>query len=141
MIKFKIKIPNLDKFNKISDETYEKILMKSMFKMEELAVDKAPVSDGYLRLNITLFPQVLSKQYMLISKASYSVAMEYGTRPYYAPIKPLKEWAAKKLGDEELGWAVRAKIAKFGVTAHPFMRPAFYQVSDYWVQEFAKNTK
>lgn len=38
----------------------------------------------------------------------------YGTRPHWAPIEPLKEWARWKLGDEKLGYAVQRSIAYYG---------------------------
>lgn len=38
----------------------------------------------------------------------------YGTKPHWAPIEPLKEWARWKLGDEKLGYAVQKSIAKYG---------------------------
>gem|GEM_PF-1679022 len=138
MIKFKVNLKNLDKGKRLTKDKIKKILMKSMFKMEELSVDKAPVDQSYLRQNITLFPQILAAKYYLVSKALYSAAMEYGTRPYYAPIKPLAEWAKRKLGDESLAYAIQAKIAREGITAQPFMRPSFHEVSTYWVYEFAK---
>lgn len=38
----------------------------------------------------------------------------YGTRPHWAPIGPLKEWAKWKLGDENLAYAVQWSIKRFG---------------------------
>lgn len=137
MISFSIKPPDMNSFKELSDEKLKKVLMKSMFKMEEVAINAAPSNDGELRNKITLFPQILSDRYVLTSNAPYSAAMEYGTRPFYAPIAPLKKWAVKKLGDEDAAYAVRAKIAKFGVKAHPFMRPSLFQVKSYWIFVFA----
>ena len=136
MISFDFKV-KINDFEEKSVEKCQKVLMKSMFKMEELAVRFAPVNESELVNNITLFPQILSNNYVLTSKSSHSAPMEFGTRPFYAKIKPLKKWASKKLGDENAAYAVRAKIAKVGIKAHPFMRPAFYQVSSYWLNYFA----
>lgn len=116
----------------------KKVLMKSMFKMEELAIDGAPFDRGGLREKISLFPQILAHRYILESRAPYSAVMEYGSRPFYAPIEPLKDWARRKLGDESAAYAVRAKIAKEGITASPFMRPAFYSVRDYYLRQYMK---
>jgi len=111
-------------------------LMKCMFKMQELAVDYAPVDSSDLWKNISLFPEILASKYVLTSKMPYSEAIEYGTRPFYAPIEPLKEWAGRKLGDENAGYAVRNKIAKVGIKAQPFMRPAYYEVLWFWFGYF-----
>lgn len=122
---------------KLSEEKLTRVLMKSMFKMEELAVHFAPVDTSELVQKITLFPQILAKVYILSSKAKQSEAMEYGTRPFYAPIEPLKKWAGRKLGDESIGYAIQKKIAKVGITAQPFMRPSLFQVKTFWLPKFA----
>ena len=52
MIKFKVNLKGLDKGRRLTIDKIKKILMKSMFKMEELAIDKAPFDTGFLRQNI-----------------------------------------------------------------------------------------
>lgn len=136
MFKFNIKASGFEKGQEDTKKRYQRILMKSMFKMEEIAIFNAPIDRGSLRQEISLFPQILADKYILESRAPYSAAMEYGTRPFYAPIKPLAEWAKRKLGDPDLGYAVQAKIAKFGITAQPFMRPALYEVKSYWLPAY-----
>lgn len=136
MLKFNLSLKGLDKGQKLTEEQARRILMKCMFKMEELAIKNAPVNQGTLRMQISIFPQILSNKYILTSWAKYSEAMEYGTRPYWAPIAPLKEWAEQKLGDENIGYAVQAKIAKYGIRAHPYMRPSLIEVQQYWLQKY-----
>jgi len=138
MIKFNIKVSGTDKGKEEVINKARKVLMKSMFKMEELAIDYAPFDQGYLRENITVFPQILSSNYVLNSNASYSAAMEYGSRPFYAPIEPLKEWAKRKIGDENVGYAVQAKIAKFGVKSSPFFRPSLAIVKSHFLPQYIK---
>ena len=127
---------NLSEAKSIVQKKMQTILMKSMFKMEELAIDKAPFDIGELREKITLFPELLSNEYILTSKAHHSEAMEYGTKPYWVPIKPLKEWAGRKLGDPNIGYAVQQSIAKKGIRAQPFMRPSLFEVKNYWLPIF-----
>jgi len=138
MIKFNVKVSGTEKGKKKTIDKSKLALMKCMFKMEELAIDYAPFDTGYLKARITLFPQILSGHYVLTSHASYSAAMEWGTRPFYAPIQPLKEWARRQLGDEKLGYAVQAKIAKFGVRAHPFMRVSLNLVRSFYLPIYMK---
>lgn len=123
----------LDKGEKLTKDRLRRVLKRAMTTMEELAINNAPFDRGNLSLNISLFPQVLSNNYVLTSNMPYSEAIEYGTRPFYAPIDPLKGWASRKLGNENLGYAIQKKIAKYGITAQPFMRPALYQVRDFWL--------
>lgn len=140
MLKFDLKIDS-SALEKSRDDIIEKakiVLRSSMMKMEELAVQFAPTDRGILRTHISLFPQLLADTYTLTSSAPYSAVMEYGSRPFYAPIKPLKEWAKRQIGDENAGYAVRAKIAKYGIMMHPFMRPALFEVEHFWLPEYRK---
>ena len=127
---------------KLDTRTYkqrmQRALRRSMMKMQALAVRRAPFHIGHLRQRIDLFPQLLADEYYLVSRAPYSAAMEYGTRPFFAPIAPLKEWARLKFGDESIGGAVWAKIAREGITPHPFMRPALYEVRQFWRPKYIK---
>lgn len=47
--------------------------------------------------------------------------VQRGTRPHWAPIKPLKAWAKRKLGDAQLGYAVQHKIAREGTDPQDFL--------------------
>ena len=93
----------------------------------------APSNDGNLRSKITI-NDLGEGKYEIVSNVNYSAAMEYGTKPFTAPIAPLKEWAKKKFGNEEIGWAVWQKIRKEGITSHPYMTPA----RDYAKKELIK---
>lgn len=138
MLKLDIRIKNFEEGKQITVQKLQRILQRSMYKMEELAIRNAPHDKGEIRQKISVTPSGLSNKYLLVSAANHSEAIEYGTRPFYAPIKPLIEWSKRHGGDENMGYAVRAKIAKYGITAHPFVRPAFYQVRDFWMPIFAK---
>ena len=48
--------------------------------------------------------------------ASHSIFVRTGTRPHWAPIGPLKRWAAAKLGDEQLAYPVQWSIKEFGTS-------------------------
>ena len=121
-------------------ERLKLILKKSMFKMEELAVKNAPFDQGELRNKISVEPKGLSDRYVLTSKANHSEDMEYGSEPFYADIDDLIGWARRKGKDEGFAYAVQEKIAKVGVRAQPFLRPAFSQVKDYWLPLFMRET-
>lgn len=55
--------------------------------------------------------------------ADYSLFVEKGTAPHWAPIEPLQGWARRVLGDESAAWAVQRKIASEGTDAQPFVEP------------------
>ena len=50
--------------------------------------------------------------------AKHAVFVRFGTKPHWAPIAPLKRWAAWKLGDEKAAYAVQRSIAKFGTSRY-----------------------
>ncbi len=138
MPKLKMTLTGLDKGQRLTHEKMQHILMRSMFKMEQLAIEKAPVDQGELRGNISLFPQILADKYVLTSGAEHSVIMEDGSEPFFAPIEPLKGWAKRKFGDESIGYAVRHKISIEGVKAQPFFRPSLHEVQVIWYPDIAK---
>jgi hypothetical protein len=138
MFKFNIKLTGLEKGKEDAKAKSQKVLMLCMMKMEELAIKYAPVDQGFLRLNISLFPQILSNNYVLTSNADYSAAIEYGSRPHWAPIDPLKDWAKRKIGDESVAYAIQANIAEYGIKAHPYFRPALNEVLNFWYDFYSK---
>jgi len=62
------------------------------------------------------------------SQAPYAQAVDEGSRPHWAPIAPLKRWAARKLGDERIGYAIRWAIARRGTKPTRFMSNAIRSV-------------
>jgi hypothetical protein len=66
-------------------------------------------------------------------QANHAAPMEFGTQPYYPPIKPLVEWAKRVAGDPGLGYAVQQKIAEEGIDAQPYMQPSTEAVRN-WLQ-------
>ena len=48
--------------------------------------------------------------------AAHRMYVRMGTRPHWAPIGPLKRWAAVKLGDEKAAYKVQHGIAKRGTS-------------------------
>lgn len=58
-----------------------------------------------------------------VSTREYVAHVEWGTRPHWPPLAPLKLWAARKFGDENIGRLVQFKIARKGTQgAHMFQR-------------------
>lgn len=135
-MKIKFNIDSSIKKEEVLDKA-KKVLFDCMLKMQELAIMKAPVDQGILAGSIHLYPMTPGfKEYLLWARSSYSRAVEFGTSPHFVPIEPLKGWAARKLGDQSLAWAVRAKIAKVGTDAHPFFRPAMDEVKNVWLPRY-----
>ena len=117
----------------------KKVLYLAMNKMMNLAVAYAPVDTGMLKNSITLTPSKPgSDVYDLTDGVDYGIHVEYGTKPHFVPIAPLKLWAKRKFGEESIGYAIRAVISKRGMQEHPFFRPALHEVKIVWLPAYEK---
>ncbi len=139
-----MKLTGLDKGERLTKDKAKHILFKSMFKMEELAIGKAPFDTGHLRQNITLFPQILAEKYVLTSGAEYSEDLEFGNSPRVVKFDDILEWIKRKgiRNDDSSAWAfaayVKKKIKEEGVNAQPFFRVALSETKEIWYPQFAK---
>jgi hypothetical protein len=55
---------------------------------------------------------------LIYPTAPHRMFIRMGTRPHWAPAGPLRAWAAVKLGDAKLGYAVQRSIAKEGTSMY-----------------------
>lgn len=66
---------------------------------------------------------------IVISMDEIGKWIEFGRLPgSMPPVEPLKEWAGRKLGDEDLGWAVAYKIKNEGIAPSPFIRKTLLNI-------------
>lgn len=113
------------------NEKLKRVLFIAMIDVQNIAKQKAPVDTGRLRNSIKLFPSTAgSLEYFLIATVDYAEDIEYGTSPHFVSAKELKDWARRKLGNEEAAFGVAKKIRRLGTNAQPFMRPALLQVKE-----------
>jgi len=144
MLSFKLNLKGLEKGKELTKDKAKRVLMKSMFKMEELAIKNAPVDRGQLRERINLFPQILSDKYVLKSEAPYSADLEYGNSPRQVKWEDIEKWVKRKgiaNTEDKVFLFTRytvEKIRKEGVNPQPFMRPALNHVQNFWIGVFKK---
>ncbi len=141
---FKVTIKGLEKGEKKTVDKAKRVLKRSMFKMEELALRRAPFDQGDLRKGITLFPQILADKYFLISAVEYSEDLEYGNTPRQVKLDVLIDWAERKgivSGNAVIPFAkyVQEKIKTEGVNAQPFFRPALFETRNVWYPKFLRD--
>lgn len=110
-------------------------LNRGMFTLVNQGADTAkllaPVNLGILRSSMTAEvlapgPGALATGVLYTGPQSstYAAPVEYGAAPHWAPIAPLKQWAKRVLGAEELGYAIQRAIARRGTRAQPYFTPA-----------------
>lgn len=137
---FDVQTPDMTQNREQIDYGSKLVLWKAMTKMEEIAKYKAPVGmSGLLKARINLSPLTFgATEYTLSDGVYYGIYVEFGTRPHWAPIEPLKDWARRVLGDEDAAYPVQKKIAKKGTPFQPFFRPAVFEVNFIWLPYFKK---
>ena len=74
------------------------------------------------RVELTTF----SVQGEVVAEANYASFIEFKVKPHFPPLSALKEWAARKLGDESAAYPIAKKMAKEGFVTlpKPFLGPA-----------------
>jgi HK97 gp10 family phage protein len=112
-------------------ETKKENLIDAIKKVQRKVVrdakDLAPVAFGHLRKSIK--PQditITAGEIVapIIAESPYAVFVELGTKPHFPPVKPLRKWSKKVLGDLELGFVVARAISKRGTRPQPYLGPA-----------------
>ena len=63
------------------------------------------------------------------SNAKHAIFVHEGTKPHWAPVKPIRQWVRKKLNKthgelDKVTFMVRRKIAREGTKAKPFLAVA-----------------
>lgn len=110
----------------------EKTLEEAGFKIEKEAKEAAPVKSGYYRNNIGF-----DGKNKVIANASYSAALEYGTKPHTINIKNAKVLHFKKDGKD-----IFAKIVHHpGTKPLAIMRKAALKVQKQIGGTFINNFK
>lgn len=95
--------------------------------IQSLAKTNAPVFRGLLRVSIV--HDVKEEGNRLIGEVGsalpYASVIESGrTTGWFPPVKELKTWARRKLGDERLSYVIGRAIKRRGFKAQPYLAPA-----------------
>jgi len=86
------------------------------------AVNEAPEDRGTLKQS-QIDPEWSNGRLIWGFSADHAKAQEFGTVPYYPPLRPLLEWSERVTGETGLGWYVaRVKIPREGIEAKGFAR-------------------
>lgn len=71
---------------------------------------------GALESSFVVEANPATMQVSVYPTAKHRMFVRMGTRPHWAPIGPLKRWAAVKLGDEDAAYPVQRSIAEHGTS-------------------------
>lgn len=91
--------------------------------------DNGSIHTGKLRNSITHRVSISGDEARVGTNLIYGIVIEKGRKskrmPPFGPGSELREWARKKLGNENLAFVVARSIAQKGTKPKPYMEPAF----------------
>jgi hypothetical protein len=103
-------------------------VMRAALEIQAGAKRRCPVDLSRLRNSIAIKLDADGLGATVGTNVGSAASVEFGSRPHWAPIGPLKGWAKRHGMDEGAAYAIQKTIAKRGTRAQPFMFPAFEEV-------------
>jgi HK97 gp10 family phage protein len=85
--------------------------------------DIPAVDTGRLRSSIKIQGSGISAR--VGSDVNYAPSIEFGTRPHFPPLEPIRQWCRRHQLPEGIAYVIARKIARNGTPAKPFLFPAF----------------
>lgn len=132
---------------KIKERTFERIVAACQFTQAKVVNDAralAPVFLTTLRQSILPGDITVTRDNVtakVVANVQYAAAVEFGARPHFPPVDALKDWAARKLGDENLTFVVARGISMKGTPAQPFLGPALLKNQSSFKRDVARAIK
>lgn len=151
MIEFKIDVRELERMAAVLPALREDIeyeietaMIESGQLLTAAVAGRTPVNFGTLRQSIqfptgfategtpsTALTGIIRAGAVSIAGTSprvYANYVEFGTRPHWAPIAPLKLWAIRKFGDERMAYVAQQRIAFIGTQPVEMFKRAWEEV-------------
>lgn len=97
------------------------------------------VDTGHMRQSVT--KTNLPNGAEVTVDAPYSASIEFGTRPFTPPLRPLIEWASRKFGSESaypIAKSVQKTISEKGIQPRHFYKKAWDKIGGYIGYEMRK---
>lgn len=58
---------------------------------------------------------------------NYAAAVEFGSKPHFPPLEPIREWCRRHNIPESAAYAIALNISRNGQAAKPYLFPAYEQ--------------
>ena len=125
MIDLGVELDGIDNLGSKVQKGVENYLLDGAQKGQNFAMEVVPEDRSNLRMSMAQFtPEVRGGDVIWgVGDQPHAAPIEFGTEPFWPPIKPLVEWADRVAGDPSLGYYVRWKIAQEGIDEQPYLRP------------------
>ena len=104
--------------------SFRKIIVRRLGELGEFVVYLCRIEltdvryTGALEASFVVEVDSATLKAQIYPQAKHAMYVRMGTKPHWAPIGPLKLWAAAKLGDEKLAYPVQRSIATHGTSVY-----------------------
>jgi len=155
MVATKITLEQLSRRVKLLPQQMTKAVVRGLQasgqRLQVMVVEEIQGADPYPAVNMGDLLRSVHTDFVhdgaeVIVDAPHAAHMEYGTRPHFPPVAPLKEWVMQKgiSGDEEEAWGIALAIARnmaiWGIEPRNYMANAMARLEqdDVISQEVAR---
>jgi hypothetical protein len=134
MIDMGVDLEGIDNVSGKVSRGIERFLLDGAQRGQNVAMEHVPEDRGNLRHSMAQFvPEVRDGDVVWgVGGQPHALPMEFGTDPFWPPIRPLIEWANRQGADEGLAWYVQWKIAQEGIDEHRYLRPGAEAQSEWY---------
>lgn len=99
---------------------------------EQIMSDKV-FDRGELHASIAYEPLIDGSS--VTAQAPHAAVVEYGSRPHWPPIGPLKDWCRRHGMDEGVAYAIARKISKHGTRPRHYFQLGFERAIDQMAED------
>jgi hypothetical protein len=114
----------IQRLARLAPDKLKVVIAESTINVHREARKNAPRDVGLLANSITFEVNDSGLTGEVSVNSAYGAHVEFGTRPHFPPIQPLKDWARRHGLPENVGFLIARKIAERGTPAQPFLFPA-----------------
>jgi len=134
MIDMGVDLEGIDNVSGKVSRGIERFLLDGAQRGQNVSMEHVPEDRGNLRHSMAQFvPEVRGGDVVWgVGGQPHALPMEFGTDPFWPPIRPLIEWANRQGADEGLAWYVQWKIAQEGIDEHRYLRPGAEAQSEWY---------
>lgn len=103
--------------------------LETAYEVRDLAlqnirrIDAYDTGELYSSMQVSVSPQ--GRSVRVLSTAKYAPFIEFGTRPHFPPLEPIRKWCSSRGIDESAAFPIARAIAEHGTPERPFLAPAF----------------
>lgn len=115
----------LERAPQVTSDAVNEFAINVQAQAKQNLTDLPAVDTGRLRASIGIdsFEQGLARR--VGSNLNYAAAIEFGQKPHFPPLEPIRQWCKRHGIDEGMAYVIARKISQTGQPAKPYLFPAY----------------